>query len=122
MTDPLGQPVPFYTLEGVPLGSANNADDGELGAKVIVIGSRAGAGNANIIPTGETETVTNGTITRACALVEAETDLVIIDLVYVTPASPPNAGVVDTFTMKAGRHLFNVASFTFTGTATLIYT
>lgn len=38
LNTPLGAPQLFSTLDGVPLGTVNNAADGELGAKVIIIG------------------------------------------------------------------------------------
>jgi len=76
--------------------------------------------NSNIIPVGLTETVTNGTVTKAL-LVEAETDLVISAITYKFPPTTANAGAVTAFTLKAGRHLFNVDSITFTGTTTVTY-
>lgn len=39
-------PKTFSTLEGVPLGTDNNADDGEIGAKVIVIATRNSDGSS----------------------------------------------------------------------------
>jgi hypothetical protein len=78
--------------------------------------------NSHIVPVGPTETITNGTIAgRPIEIVQAETDCVITSLIYQFPATPPNAGVVNAFTLKAGRYLFKVASLIFTGTATIIY-
>lgn len=78
--------------------------------------------NSQIIPTGLSETITDGTITDKKVLVlTAETELVITGLVYQFPADPPNAAVVAAFTLPAGRSLFRVKSVTFTGTATAIY-
>lgn len=76
--------------------------------------------NSDVIPVGVTETVTTGTVTGAI-LIEAETDLVISAITYKFPPTTANAAAVTAFTLKAGRHLFNVASIAFTGTATVTY-
>lgn len=77
--------------------------------------------NSNIIPQGSQEVVVNGSLTQKALMVQAETDLAITALVFEFPASPPNAGVVDNFTLKAGSRLFHVKGMTFTGTASIIY-
>lgn len=77
--------------------------------------------NSNIVPNGPQETITNGVVDRPALLIYAETALVITDLIYMHPASPPATGVVNGFTLAAGRWLGRVASMTFTGTATVIY-
>lgn len=76
--------------------------------------------NSKIIPNGPTETITNGTVAKVALLVMAETDIVISVIEFVRPF-PLNAHAVSAFTLKAGRHLFNVRSMTFTGTGTFIY-
>ena len=78
--------------------------------------------NNQIIPQGSSETITDGTITnKEVMLLMAETDLAITGLVYAKQTDPANAAAVDAFTLKAGRHLFNIKSVIFTGTATVIY-
>lgn len=77
--------------------------------------------NSDIIPQGDTETVTDGAITRPVLLFTAETDCVISAIVYLLPADPPNPTKVTAFTLKTGRWLANVKSVAFTGTATAIY-
>lgn len=79
--------------------------------------------NSNIIVNGPAETITNPAVavTRVAQLIEAETDMVISAITYQFPAAPPNAQAVSAFTLKAGRHLFNVSSIAFTGTGTFTY-
>lgn len=78
--------------------------------------------NKQIIPTGPTEVITNGTVTANILIIEAITDLVITNLVFINPKQPANAGVDAAFTLPAGGHLFYVESLTFTGTAQVVYT
>lgn len=47
-----GTPVPQYVLEGFPLGTHNNAEDGELGGKVIVIATRGPGSNDPTLSSG----------------------------------------------------------------------
>lgn len=77
--------------------------------------------NSNIIPEGPTETITNGTVTKDTLLMMAETDLSITAIQYLFPATPATPVATSVFTLKAGRHLFNVATINFTGTATFYY-
>lgn len=51
INDTSGNPIEFSTLDGVPIGTADNSSTGEIGAKVIVIGDRATAANAPSVAT-----------------------------------------------------------------------
>lgn len=42
LADPNGDPLLYSTFEGFPLGTANNAEDGEIGGKVIIVAVRDG--------------------------------------------------------------------------------
>lgn len=77
--------------------------------------------NANIIPQGSQESITDGSLTAKALVVFAETDVVISNLVFRYPPSTPNDNNVDTFTLKAGRWLGHIESMDFTGTITVIY-
>lgn len=43
LVKPDGDPQTYSTLDGIPLGTDNNAEDGELGLKVIIIADRTSA-------------------------------------------------------------------------------
>lgn len=42
--DPTSPPIAYTTLDGLPLGTSDNSQDGEAGVKVIVIGQRPATG------------------------------------------------------------------------------
>lgn len=78
--------------------------------------------NSQIIPTGPAETITDGTIAnRKVLMLTAHTELTITGLVYQTPATPPNAGVVAALTLAPGQSLFRLKAVVFTGTASVVY-
>lgn len=78
--------------------------------------------NNQIIPKGTSELITNGTIAKNTLVFHAVTDCDITNLVYIYPNATPNAGATNACTLKAGDHMFYLASFQFTGTGEVIYT
>lgn len=78
--------------------------------------------NSNIIPAGVTEVVTgNNVVASACLFVLALADTDLTAVVMQFPATFPNPGATNAFTLKAGSYLFNVKSFGYTGTLQLVY-
>jgi len=77
--------------------------------------------NSHIIPVGNQEAITDGTDVLGVLLLEAITAVVVTDITFLFPPTNANAAVVTAFTVPAGGHLFNIASITFTGTATVTY-
>lgn len=78
--------------------------------------------NNQIIPTGPTEVLTDGDISKNVMVFEALTDCVITNLVFIQPPSPASGNITDSLTLKQGSHLFRIASLSFTGLANVIYT
>lgn len=81
-------------------------------------------GNDNVIYQGPQEIIDNASpaaLTKNALVINALTDLVITNLVFMFPANPPAANVVNALTLKQGGFLFHVASATFSGTAAVTY-